>query len=369
MKKSILLIRFGKMSNLPPALAILDSFVGSDDYELTVLSSEYDQEIDDIYSKKGVRFIHCYDRILSKNSIWRKFQILWYDYVFRKYVRRVLKEKEYDYKWILHEETTVRVSGLVKPPFIMTTYELNDKRPFLTRRLIPMARKATVNVVCEYNRAHIMKAQYGLRELPLVVPNKPVVHPRKKNVPSNTVVDDINDKIVLYQGQMYSNERNLEALCEAVSEMQGFKLVLMGSRNYYTEMLCKKYPSVLHVDYIKAPYHLSVTSHAYIGFVSYSSDSLNTMYCAPNKIWEYSGFGVPMIANKIPGLKYTVEVNGAGKCVDTDSVKELQNAIREIDSNYARYSNNALSFYESCDVRSLLLNVIDCYNKKLCEDR
>lgn len=364
MKKSILLIRFGKMSDLPPALAILDSFVDIEDYELTVLSSEYDPEIDELYSPKGVRFIHCYDRILSKNSLWRKCQILWYDYVFRRCVNRVLKEKDYNYKWLLHEDTTVRVLGIVKPPFIMTTYELNDKRPFLTRRLIPMARKATLNVVCEYNRAHIMKVQYGLRELPLVVPNKPVIHPKTKNITSNTVVDSICDKIVLYQGQMYANERNLEALCEAVSGMVGFKLVLMGNRNAYTEMLCDKYPSVVHIDYIKAPYHLSVTSHAYIGFVSYSSDSLNTMYCAPNKIWEYSGFGVPMIANSIPGLKYTVEVSGAGKCVDTDDVKELQSAIREIDNNYERYSQNALSFYESCDVRSLLLNVIDRYNEK-----
>lgn len=365
MKENILLIHFGKLSGLPPALAILDSFTSIEGYDLTVLSSEFDPETDEYYSKKGVKFIHCFDRILSEHSIWRKFQIIWYDYVFRKTLKRVLREKEYKYKWILHEVTAIRVAGILKPPFIMTTYELNDKRPFLTKRLIPMARKATVNVVCEYNRAHIMKVLYGLCDIPLVIPNKPVNHPRIKNIVSNTAVDNVHEKIVLYQGQMYANERNLEALCEAVDGMVGFKLVLMGSRNTYTEMLCKKYPSVLHIDFIKAPYHLSVTSHAYIGFVSYSSDSLNTMYCAPNKIWEYSGFGVPMIANNIPGLKYTVEVNGAGKCVDTDSVQELQKAICEIDCDYIRYSNNALSFYESCDVRSLLFNVIDCYNERI----
>lgn len=362
MKKDILLIHFGKISALPPALAILDSFVDEGNYVITVLASEYDPEIDEIYTKKGVNFIHCYDRVLSRNALYRKFQIIKYDYIFYNCVKRAMAAKKYDYIWVLHEVTAIRIAHLLKIPFILTTYELNDKNPFLTKRLIPIANKATINVVCEYNRAHIMRAQYHLKKLPYVIPNKPVIHPRKRDLPTGTVVNNIKEKIVLYQGQMYAHERNLEALCKAVCSMEGYKLVLMGSKNTYTESLCAKYPSIVHIDYIKAPYHLNVTSHAYIGYVSYSSNALNTLYCAPNKIWEYAGFGIPMIANDIPGLKYTVGASGAGLCIDTDDVDAIVSAISTIDKNYNEFSRHSLAFYETCNVSLLLHKVLDAFD-------
>ncbi|KAA6307134.1 hypothetical protein EZS27_041199, partial [termite gut metagenome] len=38
-----------------------------------------------------------------------------------------------------------------------------------------------------------------------------------------------------------------------------------------------------------------------IGIVSYAFDDLNHVFCAPNKTWEYTGFGIPMLGNNAPG--------------------------------------------------------------------
>lgn len=68
------------------------------------------------------------------------------------------------------------------------------------------------------------------------------------------------------------------------------------------------------LPYITAPYHLEVTSHAFIGILIYApvygtfTSPLNSIYCAPNKLYEFSHFGIPMIGNNIPGLNTLLKV-------------------------------------------------------------
>ena len=102
---------------------------------------------------------------------------------------------------------------------------------------------------------------------------------------------------------------------------------------------------------------MEVTSHAKIGLVFYDDFSLNQAFCAPNKIYEYSGFGIPMLANKIPGLENTVGKFNAGKCIDFES-EQLMEAIKEIDGNYERYSVNALALYDAVDNEGKIRQII-----------
>ena len=60
---------------------------------------------------------------------------------------------------------------------------------------------------------------------------------------------------------------------------------------------------------------MEITSYARIGINFYRPNCLNKAFCAPNKIYEFSGFGIPIIGNDIPGLKNTIGLNNAGKCV------------------------------------------------------
>ena len=133
-------------------------------------------------------------------------------------------------------------------------------------------------------------------------------------------------------------------------------VAVQAQTNAYEE-LKKIYDKVIELSSLPAPLHLEVTSHAKIGLVFYDDFSLNQAFCAPNKIYEYSGFGIPMLANKIPGLENTVGKFNAGKCIDFES-EQLMEAIKEIDGNYERYSVNALALYDAVDNEGKIRQII-----------
>jgi glycosyltransferase involved in cell wall biosynthesis len=141
--------------------------------------------------------------------------------------------------------------------------------------------------------------------------------------------------------------------------MPEYCVVLMGKGdNSYINELKLKYPQILHISFIAPPEHLYVTSWAHIAIVKYDFVVLNAIFCAPNKTWEYTGFGIPVLCHDIPGLQYTVGQYEAGVCTDMDDTEAIKSAIRKIDADYERYSQNATLFYESFDLGKTLSAIV-----------
>ena len=89
----------------------------------------------------------------------------------------------------------------------------------------------------------------------------------------------------------------------------------MGIDEYNSyEKIVDIYDNCVFYPYVPAPLHLEVTSYARFGILFYRPTILNKAFCAPNKIFEYGGFGIPMIGNDIPGLKNTIGNSNAGIC-------------------------------------------------------
>lgn len=151
------------------------------------------------------------------------------------------------------------------------------------------------------------------------------------------------------QGILQNTDEILE-VAKALQTMDaGYTLLLMGIDKYHSVDKIKAiYSNVEYVSYIPAPYHLEITSYAHIGIVFYRNDSLNKVFCAPNKIYEYSGFGIPMLANDIPGLKNTVGNAGAAECMELKS-NNIVHAIQKIEEDYDTYSENAKKFFAGTD--------------------
>ena len=61
-------------------------------------------------------------------------------------------------------------------------YELNDARGQFLNNLKEAFKEAEEIVVCEPNRASIMRTWMQLKTTPTVVPNKPLQHPRQRNI-------------------------------------------------------------------------------------------------------------------------------------------------------------------------------------------
>ena len=255
---------------------------------------------------------------------------------------------------------------------VLTMLELLDDEKNKTKRVLfgKMAKKAEALVACEETRAFLMRYWYQLDKLPYVMPNKPFeLGATKYAIPStektSAAIEKVKGKkIILFQG-IYQKLEYMKQIAFALSELnQDYYLVLMGFDLYHTnavEELSKIYSKVIEIPSIPAPLHLEVTSHAYIGLVFYEDFSLNQAFCAPNKIFEYSGFGVPMLANNIPGLENTVGKYNAGNCLEF-SKDGLIDAITEIEANYSNYVENSYKLYNSIDNKSIVKKIIKDLN-------
>jgi hypothetical protein len=264
---------------------------------------------------------------------------------------------------------------LTKYKYVFQCHELYDAFPLYIKRLKPIMQNAIINIGPESNRNAIYRSWYKLEETPITLPNKPYYHPLEKKMSisddfAKTVIDKVkNRKILLYQGGIVK-ERDVTTIAKAIREIsKEWVLILMGytDQSRYLPNLLRDYPETIHIPPIKAPLHLEVTSWARIGIVSYSFDDLNHVFCAPNKTWEYTGFGIPLLGNNVPGIMNDIYSFKSGKILNlqSESLQDVVDAIIEIDINYEFYCNNALQFFKSVDMTNVTNNILNKINTKI----
>ena len=136
-------------------------------------------------------------------------------------------------------------------------------------------------------------------------------------------------------------------------------------KDLYNE-LKNKYQSdrIVFLPFLPPPLHLEITKLAHIGILVYIvngvpiNHAINVLYCAPNKLYEYSKFGIPMIANDLPALNMVFSQNKAGVCLQTLSAEEISRAILEIDYDYDAYSKASNQLYSSIDMVDLVKTIL-----------
>lgn len=357
MYTKVILIQVDSIIGYPPTMALIDELV-KEGTNVTVLTTVVNDQLSNVlpasvkiekvgkaYSYKTSPIAKLKDLFSVRRSIWK--------YIDAHYDNETLL-------WVM-SNITVKHMGmrLLKYRYNLHLFELVDKIAYIGAHsfdlnLPKLARAAHKVIVCEYNRAQITQVWFKLKELPIVISNKPMPNKFERNSPitrseqAREIISSLKDKkIILYQG-VVDVERPIEPLAQAVETFDdSFVFVVMTGSN--CEHL-KKYKKTLVMPYISAPYHLEVTSHAYVGILIYTpvygtfTSPLNSIYCAPNKIYEFSQFGIPMIGNDIPGLKYTIEYNKMGVCVPKLDTESFLGAIQKIAENYDTYSNNAINF-------------------------
>lgn len=68
-------------------------------------------------------------------------------------------------------------------------------------------------------------------------------------------------------------------------------------------------------------------SSADIGLILYRNDTLNTTFCAPNKLYEFWSYGIPVIGDKLPGLVSVFNDPLQGVLVKMDDSNQIKDAI------------------------------------------
>ncbi|MGM0923272.1 MAG: hypothetical protein ACQEWW_19005 [Bacillota bacterium] len=323
----------------------------------SIICTTCDDKLFNKLTNIGVK-IYCTDHKPYGVSILRKIS----DWVlFKRATLRILKGIHIDNEllYIGSVDTVLSIGKeILNYKYILHIRELYDKFPLYLKFMRIYAQEAKETIIPEYCRANILKNWLDLKKSPIVIPNKPFEHMRVRKLEIDDskiahIIDNIEDKkIILYQG-LIDIDRNLCQIAEALSKINNneYVMVLMGTKNSdMVEQVRAIYPNTVHIDFVPAPFHLQVTSYGYIGIVNYDDSSLNNMFCAPNKIYEYSGFGMPTLGRDIPGIRYSIGNHKAGVCVDFDNVDNIVKGLREIENNYEFYSKKSTEFFDDTDL-------------------
>lgn len=374
----IIVVHIGDILKYPPIINLLN-IMNELQIECLVITTK--SEFNDNEKFQTIRFCEIE---IEYEKISTPIKKLLYLKLIRKNIWEIIKA-EYtkdDVIWISSNVALKYLgSNIVNMNYVLHLMELFkelryfNKIPFLKFNSHKIADNALAVIVPEYNRAHITKAWWNLKSLPLIFHNKPYYYQKfNRNMDirdenAKSIIDKIkNKKIILYQGIVDDKERPLVNYIKAIEKLgEDYAFVIMSSgENIYKHIKSKNY---YFISYIKPPQHLEVTSHAYIGILSYYpvmsfSSELNSIYCAPNKTFEYSMFGIPMIGNDVPGLKYVFEPNNAGVCLEEFTVENICKAIKYIESNYDAMSIGARRYYDSIDLKKEFINILDTVNRR-----
>lgn len=299
-------------------------------------------------------------------------------------LRRELKEQisAADIVWTTSDNSAVYCLDIIPPEkHVLQLAELVEYVPligsaslFKSKRFVEQARLAKRVVVPEINRAFIQKAWWNLPKTPTVLPNKPYLSSSLESVKDNNLpyIDKLKSitangkRILLYQGG-FTPDRDLETYCKAAAAFDGkITFCLMGPSNEYLDSLCTRYDDTLYLGMFNPPMHLFASDYALAGVLPYRSNSgriahlsaLNSLYCAPNKLWEYSLSGLPMVANNLPGLKSIIETNRIGVVVEEGNVASAIRAIETILEKEEMFRSNSSEFYRSFDYISAVETVL-----------
>lgn len=266
------------------------------------------------------------------------------------------------------------VNTLKKRKKVVCIKELYDHDKWYYKQLLKkICKNSTAVVACEKNRARYMKFEWGLDEKPFVLSNRPFynVLPKKSlgtTEKNREIISYIkNLRPIIYQANHIHYTPELINLATALKQInQNYLLVLVGNINNKADIkkIREIYDKVFCTGYILSPLHMEITSNAYIGVTIYQDNSLNNLFCAPNKIFEYACCGVPTLANDVPGLVESVAVHHTGICVNWNNIDEIEKAIRDIDNDYDNYRKQSLIFYLNSDNREILNEIIEYVQKK-----
>lgn len=378
----IFLTKLGELGLYPPALSII-KILRDEGHEVVYIGAYSDNIQKAILESKGVRFIETVNYFPEYNPLKK----LRYLHKYKTQVKNAL-EKEgacgQDILWVFNADTICLLSDLVPSHktilhfFEFVEARFNWKYTIVnpTYNFQSTLNNASAIIHCEYNRAHIFKGLYHLEKLPYILPNKPYLGDDAfTNIPKDIkdLVANIKEKVqekkvVLYQGYFNSEQRRLEEFCMAVSGMgEDFVLLIMGRGNKSYEELRSKYSSdrIIFLPFINPPYHLLITQLAHVGVLSYFptgrnyAEVINPIFCAPNKVFEYGMYGIPMISNDIPGLKCIYDKYDCGIAVSypmTD--KAIQSTLYEIFNNYKILSDGAQLFNDSTNIPQIVSGII-----------
>lgn len=142
-----------------------------------------------------------------------------------------------------------------------------------------------------------------------------------------------NDRFCfLFQGGLEPG-RNLENLLEAFRHVPEANLLLLGTGTLRESLIRRKENlGVRNIHFgnaVPQPRLISFTRRADAGILCYTARNRNSLYCTPNKLFEYLEAEIPICASDLPAVRSFVAATGVGKVYDMNSVPGIVAAAKD----------------------------------------
>lgn len=353
----IIYIHKDEIQRQPPDISAL--FILSElGHHVSLITCGMTESLQKAFDERGIQTHVLSDCVGAKSILGKMRQY----HRFSKEVKHILQALPSDsILWLEGSATMYCLKKQIRGrAYILQIQELFEKSPRFLKAIGKIIHNARLVFMPEYARTSLYQVWFHLKKRPTVLPNKPYFIPSSEELSKfrekypEYVKLFSEKKVILYQGHI-SKDRDLSAFVKAVKQLGApYQLVLMGQDHGVLEKYKSIDPNIVHIDFIPAPYYLLMTSMAHVGLLGYTPMSENNIFCAPNKIFEYAAFGLPIIGNDIPGLYYPIKQFHSGEIVCDTDAKEIAEALNKIIENHDTYREGALQFFASVDNKEII---------------
>ena len=340
----------------------------ANDYELTLVSTDFGKNIDHPKYNLIQQKTNSKHPLLNYWSTVRQTVKL-----LKQYRPDVFYAHDYYSAWIAKKMLSKKYCKKI----VYDAHELiipEEGKPFTMRQRLfyyfekSIVKKVDLLICASPERANIMKEHYGLFEMPHPIRNISQLSVNTDSETSN-IIDSLTDffskpgKTIVYAG-VVNRSRKIDELVDAVgANADTCKLLIVGGGDFLEglKLHASKYPNLTRRFTGKVPYKAlgAILSKCDAGFIYYPCNSLNNIYCASNKIYEYASVCLPIISNENPTIKgelekYKIGVSGNDFC---SSIIDIMNNSTSYKSNMARYNEDNQWKKESEKLNSLISNL------------
>ena len=199
-------------------------------------------------------------------------------------------------------------------------------------KLIP---NADVVIMVSDGCAEFTSAKYGIA-LPTVIMNTPDFDPTQTSVHDLRKELNIPDEnlVLVHQGSLQKN-RGVEQSIDAIRNIPNITYVIIGygqHRPFLEEYVSSSGLSekVRFFGPVPSDQLVSWTSSADIGICTIVGKTKSYLYAMPNKLFEYTMAGLPVVASNYPDMGKFVTQNKMGITCDPESAESINAAINSL---------------------------------------
>lgn len=351
-KNSFHFISHNTFNLIPLVKQIYDVF--TEEFEVFTIQCEI-ETLDSIFSKKNNYTINTYKNYneLINSRLYQKARkyILTF-FLFLSYIPK--KKRKYKKNILYFQDLYPLYLAILfknKKDFIIlhqfeviTRQNSNKLDNFLFKRIIKKLDKIDLLIFPEENRKNLFFKDLNCKSHPktLVIPNT--------NNNQNTVKSNSNQKIIVsHVGSLGNTFHHLDAYLDVIEKLpeNKFEFWFIGllSPNIKNLIENRNLKNIKLIGQMKHSMLDEYYSKTDIGIILYNDKSTDTKFCAPNKLYEFWSYGVPVIGDKLPGLEsvFTEEIQGV--LVNMNNQEQFINTFNTFIINDIQKKNELIQFF------------------------